>query len=209
MATTNTLYATIDDLRDHLRISDATDDPRLLSVLTATCRSIDRYCGQVFSSDDAATARVYSPYRPDRLWTHPFHTTTGLVVETDTSDDGTFDTTWTVTTEYVAGPESGYDQAGFAVPYNRIEAVGSRRFPIDRRRARTRVTAQWGWTAVPDAVREATLIKAARVFRRRDTPEGLAGGGEFGVVRVSSREDPDVVMLLAPFCTPSAVPVVA
>lgn len=208
MATTNTLYATIEELRDHLRITDATDDTRLTAVLTATCRAIDRYCGQTFSKDDTATARTYMPYRTDRLWTHPFHTTTDLAVKTDSSDDGTFDITWTVTTDYVAAPESGYTAAGFAVPYDRIDAVGSRRFPIDHRRSRVQVTAKWGWDTVPDAVREATLIKAARLFRRRDTPEGIAGGGDFGVVRVSNREDPDVIMLLAPFCSPTGVPVI-
>ena len=208
MATTNTLYATIGELREHLRITDPDDDTRLTSVLTATCRAIDRYCGQSFSKDDAATARTYKPDHHRRLWTHPFHTTTGLVVKTDGTDDGSFDTTWTVTTDYVAAPESGYDASGFAVPYTRIEAVGSRCFPLDTHRERVQVTAQWGWDTVPDAVREATLIKAARLFRRRDTPEGIAGGGDFGVVRVSNREDPDVMALLQPFCSPTGVPVI-
>ena len=208
MATLNSDYASKDELRDHLRITDADDDTRLDSVLDATCRAIDLYCGQVFTKDDAATARVFHAGDPFTCRTQQFHTTTGLVVETDTGDNGTFDATWTVTTEYVAAPESGYAASGFAVPFDRISAVGSRWFPIDPRRARTRVTAQWGWANVPDAVREATLIKAARMFRRRDTPEGIAGGGDFGLIRVSNREDPDVMALLAPFCRPDANPVV-
>ena len=50
---------------------------------------------------------------------------------------------------------------------------------------------------VPDNVREATLLQTARQFRRRLSPEGVAGFGEFGAVRVS-RLDPDVEALITP-----------
>ena len=50
-----------------------------------------------------------------------------------------------------------------------------------------------------DAVKQAAFIKAARIYRRANTPEGFAAGEAFGAIRVSSREDPDVAMLLAPY----------
>jgi hypothetical protein len=62
-----------------------------------------------------------------------------------------------------------------------------------------KVTAQWGFAEVPDDVEEACRIKAAKLYRRKDSPEGVAGSGEFGVVRISKFEDPDVVMLLNDF----------
>lgn len=45
---------------------------------------------------------------------------------------------------------------------------------------------------VPYTVRMAVLLQAARWFRRRLSPEGVAGFGEFGAVRVS-RLDPDIL----------------
>lgn len=61
-----------------------------------------------------------------------------------------------------------------------------------------RISGVWGWPAVPDAVKAACRIQVSRVFKRADSPLGVAGFGEFGVVRVS-RLDPDVESLLAPY----------
>ncbi len=45
-------------------------------------------------------------------------------------------------------------------------------------------------------VREAILITASRLYKRRTSPEGVAGFGEQGdVIRITSR-DPDVAALL-------------
>jgi hypothetical protein len=51
---------------------------------------------------------------------------------------------------------------------------------------------------VPDDLREAVLLQTARQFRRRLSPEGVAGFGDFGAVRVS-RVDPDVEALITPY----------
>jgi hypothetical protein len=50
---------------------------------------------------------------------------------------------------------------------------------------------------VPDNLREAVLLQTARQFRRRLSPEGVAGFGEFGAVRVT-RVDPDIEALITP-----------
>jgi hypothetical protein len=50
---------------------------------------------------------------------------------------------------------------------------------------------------VPANIRTATLMLAAREFRRRLSPEGVAGFGDFGAVRVS-RIDPDIEALITP-----------
>jgi hypothetical protein len=50
---------------------------------------------------------------------------------------------------------------------------------------------------VPDNVREATLELTSRLFRRRLSPEGIGGFGEFGAVRVTS-VDPDIERLITP-----------
>ncbi|MGL5911662.1 MAG: hypothetical protein ACRCZP_16800 [Phycicoccus sp.] len=62
------------------------------------------------------------------------------------------------------------------------------------------VTARWGWTTVPDAVKYATLLQASRFLARRGTPFGVAGSPEMGnELRLLARVDPDVAVALAPY----------
>lgn len=53
-------------------------------------------------------------------------------------------------------------------------------------------------TDVPAAVRRACVMLTARLFRRRQSVEGVAGFGDFGAVRVSS-VDVDIENLIAPY----------
>jgi hypothetical protein len=55
-----------------------------------------------------------------------------------------------------------------------------------------------GTLAIPDGVFRATIMLAARLFKRRESTDGVAGFGEFGAVRVTA-VDPDVENLLAPY----------
>jgi hypothetical protein len=48
---------------------------------------------------------------------------------------------------------------------------------------------------VTDDVRRACVMLTARLFSRRNSPEGAAGFGDFGVVRVT-RIDPDIEAML-------------
>lgn len=51
---------------------------------------------------------------------------------------------------------------------------------------------------VPAAVRMGTLIQAARFFKRKDSPFGIAGSPEMGnETRLLSRLDPDVALLVS------------
>jgi hypothetical protein len=48
---------------------------------------------------------------------------------------------------------------------------------------------------------QATLIQAARLYRRKDSPEGVTGSAEWGVVRLP-RIDPDVSALIKDLTLP-------
>jgi hypothetical protein len=54
---------------------------------------------------------------------------------------------------------------------------------------------------MPDDYTQAIVMQSARLWERRNTPNGVAGFGEFGAVRVS-RLDPDVAALLGPYEVP-------
>lgn len=192
-------YATLAELKTQLTITDAADDASLTAALTESSRAIDEHCGRHFDVPSAVSVRVFEPNDDTSLEVDDIATTTGLVVRTDDNDDGAFETTWAISTDFIVAPHNAITDG---LPVTRLTGVGSRGFPIGTMRPTVQVTAQFGWVAVPAQVKRATLIMAARLFRRRNTPEGVAGGSDFGVVRISRWEDPDVVRLLAPFVRP-------
>lgn len=188
------------NLKSHLGISDTNDDTTIGWAVDAANSAVVEYCGRDFdkTATVSASARVFDRRAANLVEVDDFWETTVLVVKTDDDNDGTYETTWTINTDYILEPLNGR-RYGQTWPYETIRAVGSRTFPSLARPA-IQVTAAWGWTAVPASVFEAALIKAARVWKRRKSPEGvLSGFAEFGPVRISRSEDPDVVDLLDPY----------
>lgn len=188
------------DLKTHLGISDSTDDTTIATAVAAANAAVVSWCGRTFdtTTSASASARTFRPRSHTLTITDDFHTTDGLIVKTDEGDDGTYESTLTLNTDYIVEPINGRED-GIAVPYRRIRATSwlfapSHTFP------NVQVTAAWGWASVPDPVKQATLVKAARLFKRKNSPEGVLGGfADFGAVRITNREDPDVMMLLAPY----------
>lgn len=196
------IYATGAELAQYIASAnnDATIDTSntsgdLTAAVTAASRAIEQVCGRVFWDAGSATARTFQADNGYCISVPDFSTATGLVVATDETDDGTYDTTWS-STDYQVGPADGIYNGATGWPFTQIEAVESRVFPTFGRRRRVQITAQWGWAAVPDAVKQATLILGHRLFDRPNTPEGVAGFGEFGAVRLVQR-DPDVMALIS------------
>lgn len=187
------------DLALHMGVQSSAHQGALNNAVAAANGAVARYCGRSFDRIEQGqeTARVFYPTHAGLAMVDDFWSATNLVVKTDEDDDGTFETTW-VTADFVTEPLNGRS-AGGTVPWDRIRAVDERLFPVCVHRPSVQVTAAWGWAMVPADVFTATLIKAARLFHRKDSPQGVAGFGEFGVVRIGSREDADVMMLLAPF----------
>lgn len=54
---------------------------------------------------------------------------------------------------------------------------------------------------VPDAIKQACLIQASRIFSRKSSPYGIAGSPETGELRLLNSLDVDVQQLLAGFRT--------
>lgn len=57
------------------------------------------------------------------------------------------------------------------------------------------VTAQWGWPEVPDDIVWAHQMQSNRYYRRKGSPEGIAGSAEWGLTRIPAL-DPDVLSIL-------------
>jgi hypothetical protein len=190
-------YCTVAELREHLGDDrQALNEALLERAINASSRAIDLWTGRRFWLDGTVTARSYRPDLTDVAWVDDIGSTTGLVIATDTTGDGSWATTW-ATTDYQLEPlNAAVSGTGYA--WWTIGAIDRYTFPVAARRPTLRVTALHGWSAVPDGVAEACLLKAASLFKRKDAPFGVAGFGEFGAVRIT-RRDGDVIELLHPY----------
>lgn len=189
---TDPLYASLVELKDAMHITDTDRDALLTRNLNAASRYIDRSCGRRFWLDPAPVARILNPRRrlvPDRdgsrLLVDDIGSLTGLIVE------GGRAPSWsTITTAMEAEPTDAVERG---LPITSLLYVGGY-FPPGLGQ-RIRVTARWGYPAVPDEIVQATLIQANRLFKRKDSPEGIIGSADWGGVRLG-RADPDVYALI-------------
>lgn len=198
MAITNG-YVSLQEVKDALRISDNTDDSLLELSIEAASREIDGYCERIFYNAGTAT-RVYIP--TDNFTTEIDDLISISQLRTSSTGD-TFDTVWNLTTDVQLEPLNGIS-GGLAQPYTRLRAIGDYLFPVwdprnvNAHEATVQVTGVYGWANTPKAIKQATLILALRQFKRYDSPLGVAGFGDIGVIRVG-RFDPDVEALVSPF----------
>lgn len=173
-------------------------------AIAAASRWIDEHCQRSFVVATADEVRTFEAGSCYELTLGPWNDLRSVTtLATDTAGDGTFETTWAAT-DY----ELHRDHPDTTRPYQRVEAVGGRLFPVKRSRVgrsqRVQITGKWGWASVPTQVEQACLIQASRIYKRKESPEGVAGFGEFAI-RVSGRVDPDVADLLAALRHPAAV----
>lgn len=194
MALTNA-YCTLNELKAALRITDSVDDTLLENCINASARLIDGYANRYFYNAGTAT-RIFAAESPTVCQTDDM-AGTAITLKTCTTNVGTYDITWTAT-DYQLEPLNGRSD-GQSWVYTRIRAVGSYAFGVLDDQALVQVTAVWGWTAVPPQITQANILQAARLFKRYDSPLGVAGFGDFGAVRVSRAIDPDVAQLVDPF----------
>jgi len=182
-------YVTLDELKTYLKnaklapgVSNSDLDPILNSAIQAASDEIETYCGRQFNKETLATAREYTPLSCWTVLVDDFWTTDGLIVQTD-DGSGTYSTTLT-SSEYFLEPKNGVVNGQSGWPYCRIvlRPLSGRLF--FRTDYSVRVTAKWGWNAVPDSVKTACYLMSHDNFKLKDTPFGVAGQTEFGVIRV-------------------------
>ncbi len=190
-------YATVQELRDHLG-DDGARLPlaQLERAITAASRAVDTHTGRRFWRDEVPTVRHYRTQWTDIAWIDDVASTDGIVITTDDNGDGSWATTWTVG-DFELWPYDADQRDPLAHAWWRIEAL-DKAFPVWRGRKSLRVTATFGWSGIPAAVNEATILKAAQLFQRKDAVFGVAGFADFGAVRIT-RKDPDVIDLLASY----------
>lgn len=181
-------YCTIEETRDWIGVDDAALDSLIDSAISAAQSWVDGRVNRrgatrgVFLLEPTATARYFDTAFDGSVWVDDIGDLEDFAVDTDTANNGTWSTSW-LTTDYQLLPVNTAD------PYWQIVGVGTQTFPrISTRRGLVKVTARWGWPAVPAAVKQACIQKTAQIVSRRNSPNGVAGFNDFGIVRVVSTD---------------------
>lgn len=192
-------YATTAELKSFLRIpvADTEDDSELAVAVAAASRAVDQATNRQFGQT-TSEARVYTAEWDRRRgrWVIQIDDTetAAPTVSVDDDDDQVYDQT---VDDFRMYPFN-VDEAG--EPFTAIIVKpDSTNLPTGREGA-VEVTAEWGWSSVPDAIKAATLLQASRFFQRRNAPFGVAGSPDMGSeVRLLQKVDPDVAVMVRPF----------
>lgn len=180
-------YATVDELDEHLGDTKQRDSAAKERAIGSASRLIDSWTGRRFWLDDAPSARRIHGGPAVRLYLPDFTDLSGIAPETAFNTPGTaYDST-----QYVVGPA---EAPVMGEPYQWVEGACSWWWA-----ATLWLTGTWGWPSVPAVVTQACLLKAARIYKRRESVTGVVGlDNPFGPIRIG-RDDADVVDLLSPY----------
>lgn len=199
----NTLKAAAGDIDT----DDTTEDAALEMAIEAASRMVDAFTNRRFWQDGSVVVRYYtyrSPFgrryvdsyeMPTLYLPDDISTSTGLVVATDGDDDGTYEDTWTLDDDFTLGPANA---AADSEPWTAIAEMSNGEFSFPTNPRGIKITAKFGWAAVPTAVEQATLLQANRLYKRRHSPFGVTGSPAEGAgeMRLLSKLDPDVEALV-------------
>lgn len=183
-------YVDLSTLKDYLRINpdDDTEDEILQMAITSASAAIDSATGRTFGPSTALEDRYYQVYRIDYDYfvnVDDVFDTTGLAVKAS-SDGGT---TYTADVLFAPLPRQP-GQPVRTLELNEGFATGEW----------VQVSGHFGYTAIPEPIRLATLLQANRYVKRRDAPYGVAGSVEMGSeMRLLNKLDPDVEVLIRPY----------
>lgn len=196
MAITNG-YCSLAQVKAALRIpsGDTVDDSLLEMAVESASRMIDSYTGRRVYQSGTVT-RFYAPQFDDLVLTDDI-AGTAVTIQSSTGADGVYDVTFAVS-DYQLEPLNAISE-GVSLPFTRVRAVGDYAFTTAMGETTVKITGVFGFPSTPTEITQATIIQASRIFKRLDSPLGVAGFGEMGVMRVSSRVDPDVAMLVSAF----------
>ncbi len=190
-------YVTVEELQAHIDASgdasfDGGDTANMELAIEAASRWIDEYTGTRFHA--STETRYYTADWYDLLYVDDLISVTTL--QTDDGYDGTYETTW-ATTDYILEPRNA---ALRSRPYRqiRINVNGDYAFPrnvVDG----VKIVGSFGYAAVaPKPVKQAAILLAHRLWRRKDTIFGIAGTPALGVTIIQAKigADADVMALL-------------
>ena len=182
------LYVTVEELKSRLGITDTGSDFEITIAVQAASSMVDELTGRYFwRGTDTRT------YVPESYYHQTIDDLVSVTtVKADRDGDGIYEETWTLGTDFQLEVAPGrYNNAskGELWPYTGFNIIGPKFIPVVwpwSHLDRIQVVGVFGWPAVPRNVKTAALILAADRLKLKDAPFGVAGFGEFGVVRVGA-----------------------
>lgn len=187
------------ELAQWMSIPDNEDDTTLAWCATAASKWIRGKTGRSFNIEAAQTvsARYFQPLAHYLVRVDDCYDLATIVVATDEADDGLYATTWDAT-DFQMNPVGGIGPTGeTGWPFTKIVAVSTKTFPFNMRTS-VKVTAKWGWEALPGDVFEAALMVAAEMHKAKSGGmEVFTADGNF----MPQRQNRIVRDLLTPYGT--------
>lgn len=187
-------YTTAAIVKGAIGITNTTQDGNIGLAITAASRLIDKHCGRTFAvAGTTTTSRIYAADSATLCTIDDVASTTGIVVETRStvSDSWVAVSAGAIQLEPLNGMRNG-----LSWPYTMVRLATGNIFPKLGKDALVRVTAAFGWADVPSEIQQACLIQAMRLLKRAESPMGVLGMTDVGVVTVSRGLDSDVAILL-------------
>ena len=184
-------YATLAEMRARAGITaalDTTDDATIEAVVEAVSRAIDNYTRRTFYS---------------RTETRYFDTPAGreLLLDDDLISITTLtngDATVITSADYQLLPLNSTPK--FSVRLKQSSAVSWQGDADGNQEGVISIAGAWGYASTtPKPIHEACLIQSMRIFKRKDSPFGIAGVVDGAAVSLKKGFDPDVEMMLLPY----------
>lgn len=198
-----TQYADKTELKAYIGLSGSGQDDNIDNALDGASRQIDKITGRRFYQDSSAQVKTYTPNNEFILDVDDISTTTGLIVKLDDNDDGTYETTLTINTDFIVEPVNPdiikiTGGTTYLAPYTQLRILNTRsseRFDPSIVN-NVQVTAKFGYSFIPEPIKQATLIQGLRLFKRKDAPFNILGNEQTGQIELFNKFDPDARELI-------------
>lgn len=160
-------------------------DPNVMWCIESAADAVEKACGRTFRAVTDPEQRTYQAE----------HFRRRTVIDIDdlmTTDDLVIEVDGVEVTDYTLLP---LNAAQRGKPWTQLELPGCVH-------GWAKITARWGWTEVPSAIRVATAITAARLHDRRQNVGGALAVQKIDDIELNWRVsplDPDVESLVAPY----------
>jgi len=154
-------YLTVNALQSAVGDTTYTHTAERERAIGAASRQIDLWTGRYFYQDAAPSARLFDATDRTCTYVGDFDSAAGVVVATDDNHDGTYGVVWT-SGQWQPEPYVRFN----GWPYTTITTTSRiREFPLSGRAPSVRVTALWGWHAIPGPIEQACETLATLYYR--------------------------------------------
>jgi hypothetical protein len=164
-------YCTLAQIKSAARIpsADTIDDAMLEMAVESASRMIDAECDRNFYA--TTTTRDFTPSDAYTVDTDDLTVITSVKID----DEGDLGFRITLATSDYQTEPLNQRVSGNPYPIYRLRMIGDYLLPIWGKQATVRIAGTYGFTPTPIQVTQACVIQASRIFKRLDSPLGVAG----------------------------------